>query len=162
MQQRGFGAQCTWFCQMFTALINHLSAKLTLGNYLWSLILFAGPIWLPWILALAEGCPPGPGTWCCLWQQTASWVAKEQGWDVSTRYSQGGQGLCLDPWGYGGPYSQGGACGGSQGVVSEDGVAASSSQHWKGQQILAQPPWGEDSDNLRRSRWAGSWDWIWY
>lgn len=62
MQQRGFGAQCTWFCQMSTALINHLLAKLTLGNYLWILILFAVPILLPWILALAESCPSGPGT----------------------------------------------------------------------------------------------------
>ena len=62
IQQRGFGAQYTQFCQMFTALINHLSAKLTLGNYLWSLILFAGLIWLPWILAVAEGCPTGTGT----------------------------------------------------------------------------------------------------
>lgn len=33
VQQRGFGAQYTQFCQMFTALINHLLAKLTLGNY---------------------------------------------------------------------------------------------------------------------------------
>lgn len=32
-QQRGFGAQHTRSCQMFTALINHLLAKLTLGNY---------------------------------------------------------------------------------------------------------------------------------
>lgn len=82
---------------MFTALINHLLAKLTLGNYLWTLILFAGPIWLPWILAVAEGCPSRSGTRCCLWQQTAWWVTEEQVWDWSTRYSQGGQGLCLSP-----------------------------------------------------------------
>ena len=78
---------------MYTALINHLLAKLTLGNYLWTLILFAGPIWLPWILAVAEGCPTRSGTRCCLWQQTAWWAAEEQGRDLSTRYSQGGQGL---------------------------------------------------------------------
>lgn len=58
-EQRGFGAPYTLFCQTFTALINHLLAKLTLGNCLWTLILFAGPIWLPWILAVAEACPTG-------------------------------------------------------------------------------------------------------
>lgn len=57
--QRGFGGHYAQFCQTFTALINHLLAKLTLGNCLWTWILFAGPIWLPWILAMAEGCPPG-------------------------------------------------------------------------------------------------------
>lgn len=71
---------------MFTILLNHLLAKLTWGNYLWTLILLSSSIWLPWILAVAEGCPTHTGTRCCLWPQTAWWAAEEQGWGMRTRY----------------------------------------------------------------------------
>lgn len=63
---------------MFTTLINHLLSKLTLGNYLWTLILLASPILLPWILTVAEGCPIHTGTRCCLWPQTAQWTAADR------------------------------------------------------------------------------------
>lgn len=97
VQQRGFGVLYTQFCQTFTALINHLLAKLTLGNCLWTLLLFASPIWLPWILAVAEGCPIGTEHDVACGNKQLSGQQKEQGWDRSASYLQGGQGLWLDP-----------------------------------------------------------------
>lgn len=129
LQQRRFGAQYIPFCQMFTTLLNHLLAKLTWGNYLWTLILLSSSIWLPWILAVAEGCPTHTGTRCCLWPQTAWWAAEEQGWDMRTRYllyKEGGtlvgpsrgDGVILVRWSRLGLWREH--------VVSGDGVAASS------------------------------------
>lgn len=81
--------------QMFTSLINHLLAKLTLGNYLWTLILFSSPIWLPWILAVAEGCPMGTsmGRDVAWGNEELSGWQEELGWN---RRTWGGQGLWLD------------------------------------------------------------------
>lgn len=61
------------------------------------LILFACPIWLPWILSVAEGCPRGIGTQCCLWQQIAQWAAEGTRLGCESRYLWGGQTLWLAP-----------------------------------------------------------------